>query len=61
VRKGQEQKIPANYQVGREEPQMLEAFTLSQMRSNVVIKIDHFAHYKFGFGSDSKDATLAST
>jgi hypothetical protein len=26
-----------------------------------VIKIDHFAHYKFGFGSDSKDATLAST
>jgi hypothetical protein len=58
VREGKEQKIPANYQVGREESQMLEAFTVSQMRSNVLIKIDHS---KFPAGSDSKDAILAST
>jgi hypothetical protein len=58
VREGKEQKIPANYQVGREESQMLEAFTVSQMRSNVLIKIDH---YKFPASSDSKDAILAST
>ena len=58
MREGKEQKIPASYQVGREESQMLEAFTVSQMRSNVLIKIDHS---KFPAGSDSKDAILAST